>query len=121
LRDFRFSDDGGSKYLWNVGKLLPDYTALKPSRQPSSSYHSTLYSTGLVWATDSVVKFNANKPDLPPTASTTVSVRRAGTTIPVPRSGVYREMCQENTGTELRQCHRTGRTVNGLVELSSDW
>jgi hypothetical protein len=29
-------DDGGSKYLWNVGKLLPDYTALQPRTQPSS-------------------------------------------------------------------------------------
>jgi hypothetical protein len=29
-------DDGGRKYLWNVGKLLPDYTALQPRRQPSS-------------------------------------------------------------------------------------
>jgi hypothetical protein len=29
-------DDGGSKHLWNVGKL-PDYTALQPRRQPSSS------------------------------------------------------------------------------------
>jgi hypothetical protein len=29
-------DDGGSKYLWNVGKLLPDYTALQPRRHPSS-------------------------------------------------------------------------------------
>jgi hypothetical protein len=29
-------DDGGSKDLWNVGKLLPDYTALQPKRQPSS-------------------------------------------------------------------------------------
>jgi hypothetical protein len=29
-------DDGGSKVLWNVGKLLPDYTALQPRRQPSS-------------------------------------------------------------------------------------
>jgi hypothetical protein len=28
--------DGGSKYLWNVGKLLPDYTVLQPRRQPSS-------------------------------------------------------------------------------------
>jgi hypothetical protein len=25
-----------SKYLWNVGKLLPEYTALQPRRQPSS-------------------------------------------------------------------------------------
>jgi hypothetical protein len=24
-----------SKHLWNVGKLLPDYTALQPRRQPS--------------------------------------------------------------------------------------
>jgi hypothetical protein len=28
-------DDGGSKDLWNVGKLLPDYMALQPGRQPS--------------------------------------------------------------------------------------
>jgi hypothetical protein len=31
------SDDGSSKYLWNVGKLLPAYAALQPRRQPSSS------------------------------------------------------------------------------------
>jgi hypothetical protein len=24
----RYPDDGSSKDLWNVGKLLPDYTAL---------------------------------------------------------------------------------------------
>jgi hypothetical protein len=30
------ADDGGSKDIWNVGKLLPDYTALQPRRQPSS-------------------------------------------------------------------------------------
>jgi hypothetical protein len=29
-------DDGGSKDLWNVGKLLPDYMALQHRRQPSS-------------------------------------------------------------------------------------
>jgi hypothetical protein len=29
-------DDGGSKDFWNVGKLLPDYTALQPRRQQSS-------------------------------------------------------------------------------------
>jgi hypothetical protein len=28
-------DDGGSKDLWNTDKLLPDYTALQPRRQPS--------------------------------------------------------------------------------------
>jgi hypothetical protein len=27
-------DDGGSKYFWNTGKLLPHYTALQPIRQP---------------------------------------------------------------------------------------
>jgi hypothetical protein len=30
------SDAGGSKDLWNVGKLLPDYMELQPRRQPSS-------------------------------------------------------------------------------------
>jgi hypothetical protein len=29
-------DDAGSKYLWNVGELVLDYTALQPRRQPSS-------------------------------------------------------------------------------------
>jgi hypothetical protein len=29
-------DVGGSKVLWNVGKLLPYYTALQPRIQPSS-------------------------------------------------------------------------------------
>jgi hypothetical protein len=28
-------DDGGSTDLWNVGKLIPVYTALQPWRQPS--------------------------------------------------------------------------------------
>jgi hypothetical protein len=28
--------DGGNKDLWDVGKLLPDYMALQPRRQPSS-------------------------------------------------------------------------------------
>jgi hypothetical protein len=31
-------DDGGSKDLWNVGKLLPDYTVLQPRRQAIVSY-----------------------------------------------------------------------------------
>jgi hypothetical protein len=30
-------DDGAKKHLWNVGKLLPDYTAQQPRRQPSSN------------------------------------------------------------------------------------
>jgi hypothetical protein len=29
-------DDGGSKHLWNIGKLLPDYTAQQPTKRPSS-------------------------------------------------------------------------------------
>jgi hypothetical protein len=31
-------DNGGSKDLWNFGKLLPDYTALQPRRQPLHTY-----------------------------------------------------------------------------------
>jgi hypothetical protein len=30
------ADDGGSKHLWNVSKLLPDYTTQQPWRQPVS-------------------------------------------------------------------------------------
>jgi hypothetical protein len=33
----RCLDVGGGKDLWNVGELLPDYKALQPRRQPSSS------------------------------------------------------------------------------------
>jgi hypothetical protein len=29
-------EDGGSKYIRNVGKILPDYTAHQPRRQSSS-------------------------------------------------------------------------------------
>jgi hypothetical protein len=29
-------DDGGNKHVWNIGQLLPDYTALHPRRQSSS-------------------------------------------------------------------------------------
>jgi hypothetical protein len=32
----RRPDDRGSKHLGNVDKLLPNYTAQKPARQPSS-------------------------------------------------------------------------------------
>jgi hypothetical protein len=31
----RLPDDGGSKDLWNAGKLLPDHSELQPRRQPS--------------------------------------------------------------------------------------
>jgi hypothetical protein len=31
-------DDGGRKHLWNVGKLLLDYTAQQSRRQPSSHF-----------------------------------------------------------------------------------
>jgi hypothetical protein len=33
-------DEGDSKHLCNVGKLLPDYTAQQPRRQPSSECFS---------------------------------------------------------------------------------
>jgi hypothetical protein len=40
INDWRTSraspDEGSSRYLWNVGKLLPDYSALQPRRQSSS-------------------------------------------------------------------------------------
>jgi hypothetical protein len=34
--DIHHPNDGGSTDLWNVSKLIPVYTALKPRRQPSS-------------------------------------------------------------------------------------
>jgi hypothetical protein len=34
-------DDGGSKDIWNADKLLPDFTALQPKRQPSSNNNVT--------------------------------------------------------------------------------
>jgi hypothetical protein len=43
-------DDGGSKDLWNVGKLLPDYTALQPRRQ-QSSYSPPWEPQILLWLT----------------------------------------------------------------------
>jgi hypothetical protein len=35
IRAKRRPTDGDSKHLWNVGKLLSDYTAQQPRRQPS--------------------------------------------------------------------------------------
>jgi hypothetical protein len=34
-------DDGGSKHLRNIGKLLPDYMALQPRRHSFSSWNPT--------------------------------------------------------------------------------
>jgi hypothetical protein len=31
-------DEGGNKHLWNVGKLLPGYTAQQPKRQSSAYF-----------------------------------------------------------------------------------
>jgi hypothetical protein len=47
-------DVEGSKHIWNVGKLLPDYIAQQPRRQPSSKQlHCTeklvLYSSKMFW------------------------------------------------------------------------
>jgi hypothetical protein len=37
LRNFKmYTDNGGSKQLWNVGVLLPHCTAQQPKKQPSS-------------------------------------------------------------------------------------
>jgi hypothetical protein len=36
ITDSHCPDDRGRKFLWNVSKLLTDYTALQPKRQPSS-------------------------------------------------------------------------------------
>jgi hypothetical protein len=35
IRIIQRPDDGGSKGLWNFDKVLPDFTALQPRRQPS--------------------------------------------------------------------------------------
>jgi hypothetical protein len=45
-------DDGGSKQLRNVGKLLPDYTAQQPRRQPSSF---VIYLFNAVFSTAKIV------------------------------------------------------------------
>jgi hypothetical protein len=37
----QFSEDGDSRHLWNVGKLLPDYKVHHSRRQPSY-YHMNL-------------------------------------------------------------------------------
>jgi hypothetical protein len=42
-------DDWGNKHLWNVGKLLPDYTARRPKRR--SSLWFSLFLVLLRWRT----------------------------------------------------------------------
>jgi hypothetical protein len=41
-------DDGGSKALRNVGKLLPDYTVLQPRREPSSICKLHIYNSSIL-------------------------------------------------------------------------
>lgn len=36
LGEYFQNDDEDSKYLWNVDKIIPDYTAQQPKRQISS-------------------------------------------------------------------------------------
>jgi hypothetical protein len=36
-------DDEGNKHLWNVGNLLPEYTALQPRRQRPSHKDMVLH------------------------------------------------------------------------------
>jgi hypothetical protein len=42
-------DDAGSTYLWNVGKLVPVYTALQPRRQPSLFYTSRILPLNILY------------------------------------------------------------------------
>jgi hypothetical protein len=44
-------DDGGSKDLWNVDKLLPDYTALQPRRRHLQAFGCLDYTS---WKHDKV-------------------------------------------------------------------
>jgi hypothetical protein len=41
-------NDVGSKHLWNVCKRVPEYTAQKPWRQPSSSKYFLVVNPSLV-------------------------------------------------------------------------
>jgi hypothetical protein len=45
-------DDGGSKDLWNVGKLLPDYTVLQPRRQQSLTKLVSFTQVFLSWVNE---------------------------------------------------------------------
>jgi hypothetical protein len=60
-------DDGGSKHLWNVGKLTPDHTAQQPRRQLSyirscenykSHVETVCFSETLVSTYDSIRRHN---------------------------------------------------------------
>jgi hypothetical protein len=42
-------DDGGSNYLWNIGELLPDYTAQKLIKHPSSNPSWFSHPNGIGW------------------------------------------------------------------------
>jgi hypothetical protein len=66
------SDDCGSKHLWNVGKLLSDYTAQQPSRQPTSysppwqpeisqTYKNDIRKSSHSWYIEKEIFTNTNK------------------------------------------------------------
>jgi hypothetical protein len=56
-------DDGGSKHLWNVSKLLPDYTAQQPRRQPSSTVIMIkfVFSMVQIYTLAKILKFGKSK------------------------------------------------------------
>jgi hypothetical protein len=48
--------DGGSKHLWNVCKLLPDYTARQPRRKLFLNQSGSNKNTGVDWRITIIVK-----------------------------------------------------------------
>jgi hypothetical protein len=55
-------DYGGSTNLWNIGKLLPDYTEQPPRRQPSCYISSCLYSWVVTLRCDKLVHSYCRQP-----------------------------------------------------------
>jgi hypothetical protein len=74
-------DDGGSKDLRNVGKLLPDYTAIQPRIQPSlysPTWESQVLPRIFLFATASRPALGSTQPPLQWVLGFTSGVKRPG-------------------------------------------
>jgi hypothetical protein len=57
-------DDGGSKYLWNICKLIPDYTVLQTRRQPSSYlplWEPQIFPNSIFWKMFDLSQFHCHQ------------------------------------------------------------
>jgi hypothetical protein len=108
-------DDGGSKDLWNAGKLLPHYTALQPRRQP--------YSYSPPWEPQILLLYLYNRfwslnfiSCVVPQVVTFISEQTVQTT----RQAVQQKCLHDVPGLAFFNCRITIRNLTEIQTVASD-